>query len=193
MEALPASSPFFFAPPVTFSCFRPSLYCQCIDGMTVKEYNKAVTEYGDNVYRFIRRSIRDSHRADDIVQDTFEKLWRCVTEIEYGVVKSWLFTSSYNRMIDVIRKDSKLIAVEQYDDRALFAGESSVELNELLHRALDRLPATQRSVILLRDYEGYSYREIADITGLSEAQVKTYIFRGRVTLRNYLEKASVWQ
>lgn len=161
--------------------------------MTVKEYNNAVKEFGDHVYRFIYRSLRDSHRADDIVQDTYEKLWRCVTEIEYTVVKSWLFTSAYNRMIDVIRKDSRLVDIEYYDENALYADENGSDLNELLHRALERLPAAQRSVILLRDYEGYSYREIADITGLSEAQVKTYIFRGRVALRNYLVKTSVWQ
>ncbi len=161
--------------------------------MTVKEYNNAVKEFGDHVYRFIYRSLRDSHRADDIVQDTYEKLWRCVTEIEYTVVKSWLFTSAYNRMIDVIRKDSRMVDIEYYDENALYADENGSDLNELLHRALERLPAAQRSVILLRDYEGYSYREIADITGLSEAQVKTYIFRGRVALRNYLVKTSVWQ
>ncbi|MDX9902632.1 MAG: RNA polymerase sigma factor [Bacteroidales bacterium] len=161
--------------------------------MTVKEYNNAVRELGDHVYRFIFHSIKDSHRADDIVQDTYEKLWRCVTEIEYGAVKSWLFSTAYNRMIDVIRKDSRLVGVEYYDDRSLYAEESSSDLNEVLHRALDTLPTAQRSVILLRDYEGYSYKEIADITALSEAQVKTYIFRGRVALRNYLVKASVWQ
>ena len=161
--------------------------------MTVKEYNNAVREFGDHVYRFIYRSLKDSHRADDIVQDTYEKLWRCVTEIEFSAVKSWLFTSAYNRMIDVIRKDSRLVGVDHYDDRDLYAEESSSDLNEILHRALERLPAAQRSVILLRDYEGYSYNEIAGITGLSEAQVKTYIFRGRVALRNYLVKSSVWQ
>lgn len=161
--------------------------------MTVKEYNNAVREYGDRIYRFIFRTIRDSHRADDIVQDSYEKLWRCVTEIEYRAVRSWLFTTAYNRMIDVIRKDSRLVGVEQYDDSSLFAAESRADLNEVLHQALERLPASQRSVILLRDYEGYSYREIGDITGLSEAQVKSYIFRGRVALRNYLVKTSVWQ
>jgi len=161
--------------------------------MTVKEYNNAVKEYGDHVYRFIYRSIKDSHRADDIVQDTYEKLWRCVTEIEYAAVRSWLFTSAYNRMIDVIRKDSRLVDVDYYDDCSLYAEEESNDLNEVLHRALAMLPAVQRSVILLRDYEGYSYREIADIADLSEAQVKTYIFRGRVALRNYLVKTSVWQ
>ena len=161
--------------------------------MTVKEYNNAVREFGDHIYRFIYRSIKDSHRADDIVQDTYEKLWRCVSEIEYLAVKSWLFTSAYNRMIDVIRKDSRLVGVEQYDDSSLYADDDSSDLNELLHRALGRLPAAQRSVILLRDYEGYSYNEISDITGLSESQVKTYIFRGRVSLRSYLEKTAVWE
>jgi len=161
--------------------------------MTVKEYNNAVREFGDHVYRFIFRSIKDSHRADDIVQDTYEKLWRCVTEIEYGAVRSWLFSTAYNRMIDVIRKDSRLIRVEHYDDSSLYAEENGNDLNEVLHRALETLPPAQRSVILLRDYEGYSYKEIADITALSEAQVKTYIFRGRVALRNYLVKTSVWQ
>ncbi len=161
--------------------------------MTVKEYNTAVKEFGDHVYRFIYRSLKDSHRSGDIVQDTYEKLWRCVTEVEYAAVKSWLFTSAYNRMIDVIRKDSRLVDVEHYDESDLYAEENGSDLNELLHRALERLPEAQRSVILLRDYEGYSYREIADITGLSEAQVKTYIFRGRVALRNYLVKTSVWQ
>ncbi len=161
--------------------------------MTVKEYNNAVREFGDHVYRFILRSIRDSHRADDIVQDTYEKLWRCVTEIEYGAARSWLFSTAYNRMIDVIRKDSRLVDLECYDDSSLFAEESSSDLNEVLHKALETLPAAQRSVILLRDYEGYNYKEIGEITGLSEAQVKTYIFRGRMALRNYLVKTSVWQ
>lgn len=160
--------------------------------MTVKEYNRSVKDFGDPVYRFIYRSIKDRDRASDIVQDTYEKLWRNVTEVEFVVVKSWLFTAAYNRMIDVIRKDSRLIPVETYDDSALFAEENQADLNELLHKALQKLPADQRSVILLRDYEGYSYKEISDITGQTEAQVKIHIFRGRVAMRNMLEKTSVW-
>jgi RNA polymerase sigma factor (sigma-70 family) len=161
--------------------------------MTVKEYNNSVKEFGDPVYRFICRSIKDRERAADIVQDTYEKLWNCVTEVDFNAVKSWLFTSAYNRMIDVIRKDSRLVAVEFYDDASLYAEDNSTDLNEVLHHALDRLPAVQRSVILLRDYEGYSYHEIGEITGLTESQVKTYIFRGRTALRAYLVKTSVWQ
>jgi RNA polymerase sigma-70 factor (ECF subfamily) len=51
---------------------------------------------------------------------------------------------------------------------------------------MDRLPSIQKTVVLLRDYEGYSYLEIADITGLNEAQVKVYIFRARKALRTFI-------
>lgn len=154
--------------------------------MTVKEYNSAVKEFGDPVFRFIFRSIRDRDRSNDIIQDTYEKLWMLVTEVDYVSVKSWLFTTAYNRMIDVIRKDSRLVMIEYYDEASLMVDDSNGDLNEVLHKALERLPAQQRAVILLRDYEGYSYQEISSITGLSEAQVKVYIYRGRVSLRNYL-------
>ena len=72
--------------------------------MTVKEYNRSVEEYADSVYRFIRADLKDEERANDIVQDSYEKLWRNVSEIEYSVVKSWLFSTAYHAMIDAIRR-----------------------------------------------------------------------------------------
>jgi len=62
------------------------------------------------------------------------------------------------------------------------------DLKEILKVALEKLPEIQKSVIMLRDYEGYSYQEIGEITQLNESQVKVYIFRARKTLRNYLGK-----
>jgi RNA polymerase sigma-70 factor (ECF subfamily) len=61
-------------------------------------------------------------------------------------------------------------------------------LMELLDMALGRLPHIQRTVVLLRDYEGYSYEEIGRITGLNESQVKVYIFRARMFLKNFIGK-----
>jgi len=51
---------------------------------------------------------------------------------------------------------------------------------------MEKLPEIQRSVLMLRDYEGYAYKEIGEITGLNESQVKVYIYRARVFLKNYL-------
>lgn len=65
------------------------------------------------------------------------------------------------------------------------------DLSEILSDAVKLLPDIQRTVVLLRDYEGYSYKEIGDITELSEAQVKVYIYRARIFLKNYIGKMEV--
>jgi len=60
-------------------------------------------------------------------------------------------------------------------------------VNDILHKAIGTLPEAQRDALILREYEGYSYREIGDITGQSEAQVKVNIFRARTALKNKLK------
>jgi len=156
--------------------------------MTVREYNKAVEEFADSVYRFIRADLKDEDRANDIVQDSYEKLWRHVAEIEYVVVKSWLFSTAYHAMIDIIRKEKRMTLLEEYHQTDMLHESQYSDLNEVLHAALEKLPEQQRSAVLLRDYEGYSYKEIGEITGLSEAQVKINIYRGRLALKNYIGK-----
>jgi len=156
--------------------------------MTVKEYNRSVEDYSDSIYRFIRGNLKDEDRANDIVQDSYEKLWRNVTDIEYPVVKSWLFTTAYHTMIDIIRKETRITTLKGPDEYDLISESQYSDLNEILHLALERLPEIQKSLILLRDYEGYSYREIGEITRLNEAQVKINIYRGRVALKNFIGK-----
>jgi RNA polymerase sigma factor (sigma-70 family) len=156
--------------------------------MTVKDYNRSVDEYSDSVYRFIRASLKDEARSNDIVQDAYEKLWRHVTEIEYPVVKSWLFSTAYHSMIDIIRKEKKMTSLEVTHEKEMIYESQYTDLNEILHEAVDRLPEQQKTAVMLRDYEGYSYKEIGEIAGLSEAQVKINIYRGRLALRNYIGK-----
>ena len=156
--------------------------------MTVKEYNRSVEEFADAVYRFIRGNIKDDHRANDIVQDSFEKLWMHVAEIDYTVVRSWLFSTAYHNMIDIIRREKRMTDLEAVKHEELIYESRYTDLNEILHKALGKLPEVQRTSILLRDYEGYSYREIGEITGQSEAQVKINIYRGRIALKNFIGK-----
>jgi RNA polymerase sigma factor (sigma-70 family) len=156
--------------------------------MTVKEYNRSVDEFSDSVYRFIRGSLRDEDRANDIVQDAYEKLWRNVAEIEFPVAKSWLFSTAYHSMIDVIRKEKRITGMDDSYEKEMAYESGYSDLNEILHEAIERLPEKQKNAVLLRDYEGYSYREIGEITGQSEAQVKINIYRGRLALKNYIRK-----
>ena len=159
--------------------------------MTVKEYNGSVEEFADSVYRFIRGNLKNEEIANDIVQDTYERLWRHVTELEYPVVKSWLFSTAYHIMIDIIRKDKRMTNLDFSHENEMIHESQYSDLNEILHKALELLPEQQRTAVMLRDYEGYSYNEIGEITGLSEAQVKINIYRGRVALKNYIGKIEV--
>ncbi len=161
--------------------------------MKAKEYNIIVEKHADRLYRFILSNIKDEHKAQDIVQDGFEKLWINHEQISFEKAKSFLFKITYNRMIDVIRRDKKMIGTaEIFERKEENYYDENLELKEILNKALDKLSEIQKSVVLLRDYEGYSYEEIAEITGLNESQVKVYIFRARQYLKkhiNHLELA----
>lgn len=154
--------------------------------MNIEEYNKAVDMHSDGVYRFILKNIRNSEKAKDIVQDTFEKLWVNAGNVNCQKVKSYIFTAAYHTMIDVIRKEKRISDFDNVKEEKYSHNKQYTDLSEILNDALSRLNEIQRSVIMLRDYEGYSYQEIGKITGLSESQVKVYIFRARVTLKNYI-------
>ncbi len=156
--------------------------------MNVKEYNQSVDLYSDNIFRFILKSIRDEERARDIVQDSYEKLWRNAGNVQAEKVKSYLFTTAYHTMIDILRKDKRQAFLEDCHIREEMHDDQYSDLSEILNEAVKQLPDIQRTVVLLRDYEGYSYREIGNITALSEAQVKVYIYRARVFLKNFIGK-----
>jgi RNA polymerase sigma-70 factor (ECF subfamily) len=89
-------------------------------------------------------------------------------------------------MIDIIRKEKRMSALEDTFEQESFHDVQYSDLNEILHNALNRLPEQQKTSVMLRDYEGYSYREIGEITGQSEAQVKINIYRGRIALKNFI-------
>lgn len=154
--------------------------------MTVKEYNNAVELYSDNVFRFILKNIRDEEKAKDIVQDAFEKMWHKIDEIDALKSKSYLFTTAYRRMIDIIRREKKQGNWDEVTEQSYSHDKSYSDLSEILQNALAQLSEIQRSVIMLRDYEGYDYNEISEITKLSLSQVKVYIFRARKFLKEYL-------
>jgi RNA polymerase sigma factor (sigma-70 family) len=156
--------------------------------MTEREYNECVTTYADNVYRFILKNLRHEEDARDVVQTAFEKMWRNRAEVDATRSKSYLFTVAYHQMIDHIRKVKRITLKEEFNEESKVQDKPVNNLKKILEEALSRLSETQRSLVLLKDYEGYSYEEIGKITGLSESQVKVYLHRARVQLKNYLVK-----
>lgn len=156
--------------------------------MTEKEYNDCVTLYADNVYRFILKNLGKPADAEDVVQSAFEKMWINRDKIEVDGSKSYLFTIAYHQMIDHIRKNKRISLKENFAEEAKGSTEPELDKKRIINEALAKLNAMQRSLILLKDYEGYSYEEIGKITGLNESQVKVYLHRARLLLRDYIVK-----
>ncbi|MDR0438108.1 MAG: RNA polymerase sigma factor [Bacteroidales bacterium] len=155
--------------------------------MTVNEYNDCVNQFSDGVYRFVLKHIKCSDRASDVVQDAFLKMWEKVETINFEKAKSYLFTAAHHTLVDEVRKTQihqRFITAQPVEND--YENTSYSDVYEVLNKAMEHLPADQKSVLMLRDYEGYSYEEIAEITGLNESQVKVYIFRARTFLKTHL-------
>lgn len=156
--------------------------------MTEETYNQCVDNHADNLYRFVLKSIKDRDRASDIIQDAFERLWRYKDRVDPAKAKSYLFTTTYHLLIDELNKGKRTVSIETEAPVGHHTSNSYSDLKEILQRGLEQLPDDQKMVLMLRDYEGYSYEEIHEITGLSESQVKVYIYRARVSMKKYLGK-----
>ncbi len=156
--------------------------------MTEREYNQCVNLYADNVYRFILKNLRHEEDAKDVVQGAFEKLWKNREQVDNEKSKSFLFTVAYNQMIDHIRKHKRVVLKDDFNEGVKTINQQQHDSKKVLYAALERLNETQRSLVMLKDYEGYSYEEIGKITGLNESQVKVYLHRARLQLREYIVK-----
>ena len=156
--------------------------------MTEREYNQCVKLYADNVYRFILKNLRNEEDAKDVVQGAYEKMWINRAQVDNEKCRSFLFTVAYNNMIDHIRKNKRIVLKEDFAESALGSAGQQQNTKRVLQEALSKLSETQRSLVMLKDYEGYNYAEIGEITGLNESQVKVYLHRARLLLREYIVK-----
>ena len=153
--------------------------------MELNDYNTCVKEWADALFRFACKCTGNEEDARDVVQNSFEVLWQKRADVAPAKAKSFLFQVAYNQSIDTYRKRSRIVYKEQEEDsRSTNPGNN--DLKKVLDRALTKLDEQARALVLLKDYEGYRYEEIAQITGLNETQVKVYLHRARKVLKDYL-------
>jgi len=152
------------------------------------EYNTTVKELSNHLYNYALKFLRNENDAQDIVQDVFEKLWINKKKVDKLKAKSWMFTTAHNAMINFSNRSKRSISMEnsQLPEQAKMEV-NMFESNELVQRAVGILPPLQKSIILLRDLEGYSYEEIGNLLSISDSQVKVYLFRARKKIKKQLK------
>lgn len=152
------------------------------------EYNNLIDELGAPLYRYAFHFMRNDEDAKDVVQDVFEKLWINRKKIDLERVKSWLYKCTHNAMINFLNKKSR---TRYMDSQSLperpSMPDSTFESQQMVERIVSILPPIQKSIILLRDIEGYSYDDIGQILDLSHSQVKVYLFRARMKIKKQLK------
>ena len=152
------------------------------------EYNIAVSTHSGKLYGFALKFLRNAEDAQDIVQDVFEKLWINRKKVEVEKAKAWMFTTAHNAMINhVMKKQRMVLPGDELIPEKAKTERSVFESSQVVDRAVSILPPVQKSIILLRDLEGYTYEEIGDILQLSPSQVKVYLFRARNKIKKQLK------
>jgi RNA polymerase sigma-70 factor, ECF subfamily len=155
-----------------------------------------VRRYASRLLTFIQRMIGDRHRSEELFQDVFLAVWTGRHKYQYPrPFRAWLFGIALNKCRAAFRHPAMaaLAAEEGGDESPVADGPSPVEAAiaaetaTLVAAAVARLPVGQRTVLVLRIWNGLSYGEIAEIVGRTEATVRSHMFHGLAAVRKYLE------
>lgn len=161
--------------------------------MTRTEYNDNVKSWSGNVLRFAVWSCKDMMRSEDAVQEAFAKLWEQRENISVEKGLGFLLTVARRYLIDCFRHDAVVTRVhEELSKNSETVTENrATGLSDEMLNALNQLPEIQRSIMQLRDVEGYSYKEIAEMLKISDQQVQVYLFRARVNMKKHLKNYNI--
>ena len=163
-------------------------------------FAELVVAHADRVYGALRRFGLDPGEADEVAQEVFVRAWRGLSRFEErSRFSTWLYRIVFNeaqrrlaRRPPVQRagetdRDDLVVSLPESPESGPEAQTLDRELEQTLDRALGQLPADWRAAVVLRDIEGLSTHDAADIAGVGEAAFKSRLHRGRMQLRALLE------
>lgn len=169
-----------------------------------------VREYGGYLLSVARQYVKDSDEAQDVVQESYLQLYKNISKFRgESSLKSWLHKITINNALMKIRKNVRLneilsevkIDSDDFDENgkrlentqtiSISADEvyANDELSSTIQHHIMSLPIAYRNVLLLRDIEGYSIAETAELLKISPASVKTGLHRARNKLKKLLENS----
>ena len=176
-----------------------SLIEQCLAGDQVA-WDQIVRQNWRKVFNVAYKFVGKHDEAEDLTQDIFLKIFKALKTFDRRAnFQTWIISISRNLCIDhyrSVRKERQTIArdVDSNDlqpitpERGPYAQAEHHDLRAQLRQALETLPITLRTAVVLRDLQELSYQEIADRLGLPEGTVKSRINRGRIELAHQLRR-----
>lgn len=171
-------------------------YKRFVDG-DISGFEELVLEYKNMLIFFLNRYVQDLNIAEDIAQDAFVDIY--VYKERYNgktCFKTYLFTIGRNKAIDYIRKNKHMQYMVNIEEQSEISSEENELINyviknenkELIAHALERMKKEYARVLILIDFEEFSYKEAANVLGKTTSQVKVLVHRARKSLRIILEE-----
>jgi len=165
--------------------------------LKVREFERVVRDSRDRLFGYALYLLDRREEAEDVVQEVYMRLWQHRDEIDTARADGWLVSVTRNLCRDQLRRrkvrssvdsDTELLDGLQGDSRPADSDATSSVFSNLLRGALRKLPDPQKSIVVLREIQGMSYREIGEALDLPMTTVKVYLHRGRRALRNELSR-----
>ena len=169
--------------------------------MTEDEFLKLVCKHQARIYQHALYLIENEEDAEDITQETFIKAWKHRTKLRTKTVRSWLLKCAQNLCFNLMKRKKFQMPLTEGEEAELetllhtythrsnpLPDETVIkqELKEVVHGAISKLPPDMRAVLIMRELDGMSFKEIATITKQPEGTVKSTVFRARKKLRELL-------
>ena len=185
--------------PTASSATPDSLIERCLEGDQTA-WEEIVRQYWRRVFNVAYKFVGRHDEAEDLAQDIFLKVFKSLRTFDRRAnFQTWLISVSRNLCIDhyrSVRKERQTIdrdvdpgrLTPASADRGPYVSLEHADRRELLRRALDRLPPTLRTAVMLRDLQEFSYQEIAEQLRLPEGTVKSRINRGRLELARQIRR-----
>ena len=174
-----------------------------------RAFEQIVLQTERAVYNLALSIVKKEEDAEDVTQETYLRLWRAASELKLeGSLKLYILRTARNLALDLIRKNSK----RQETDTVILDAEGEFEIDiaddspdsrpdesylrkiekEVVRQSIEELPSAAREIIVLRDIEGLSYTEIAEMLGLAEGTLKSKLFRARERLRKIILSKNIF-
>jgi len=162
--------------------------------MTTEEFKNKVIPYSVKLYPMIFRILKNEEETRDALQELMLKLWNKRTELnQCSNLSAYIITIAKNYSFDLLKKKRPLVLNEKEEYKILNIEENGIDLekrekHEYVHKAIEKLPENYKTVIQLRDIDGFSFEEIKEMTGYEITHIRVILSRARLKVKQEVEK-----
>jgi RNA polymerase sigma-70 factor (ECF subfamily) len=162
--------------------------------MTTEEFKNKVIPYSVKLYPMIFRILRNEEETRDALQELMLKLWNKRIDLDQCTnLTSYVVTTAKNYSFDLLKKKRPVIMGEKEEYKILNIAENEIdpdrrEKYEYVHKTIEKLPEKLKTIIRLRDIDGFSFEEIKEMTGCEVANIRVILSRARLKVKQEIEK-----